>query len=99
MDTDPAWHLLAVDLQAVAPDLPDEAGGLGLSAVVLAINAEELGRVFAPVEFVAGVFAQGLRAAGGAATRCQLREATSGRPHLLGAEPAGDWCDLALEAD
>ena len=99
MADDPAWPLIATELQAAAPDLPDDVGGLGLSAVELAITAEELGRVVAPVAFVAGVFAQGLLAAGGDDTKNELLASAEGRRLLLGADPAGDWADLDLEAD
>jgi alkylation response protein AidB-like acyl-CoA dehydrogenase len=94
---DPAWLLLTTELQASAPDLPDDAGGLDLTPVELAITAEELGRVVAPTAFVAGVFAQGLLASGGAATKADLLAATAGRRLLLGADPAGDWAELHLD--
>jgi len=96
---DPAWQLITTDLQAAAPDLPEDVGGLDLSAVELAITAEELGRVLAPTAFVAGVFVHGLLAAGGPATRAELLEATTGRVAVLAADPADDWCGLVLEPD
>lgn len=96
---DPAWSILTNELQAAAPDLGEDVGGLDLTAVELAITAEELGRVVAPTAFVAGVFAQGLLAAAGAATRDDLVAAAEGRPLLLGGEPAGDWAELTLEED
>jgi len=99
MDDDPAWLLVATELQAVAPDLAEDDGGLGLSAVELAITAEELGRIVAPAAFVAGVFAQGLLVAGGDATHDALCESAAGRRLLLGADPSGDWAVLHLEAD
>jgi alkylation response protein AidB-like acyl-CoA dehydrogenase len=99
VEADPAWQLITADLQAAAPDLPEGSGGLDLSPVELAITAEELGRVVAPAAFVAGVFAQGLLAAGCASARPELRLATAGRRHVLGADPSGDWCQLTLEAD
>lgn len=52
---DPAWDVLARHLQALAPDLPTQHGGLGLSSVELAIVAEETGRVVSPAAFTASV--------------------------------------------
>jgi alkylation response protein AidB-like acyl-CoA dehydrogenase len=98
MEADPAWQLITADLQAAAPDLSEDAGGLGLSIVELAITAEELGRVVAPAEFVAGAFAQGLLAAGGDATRAELRASAHGGRFVLAADPSGGWRDLALDA-
>ncbi len=98
MDDDPAWRLITSELQASAPDLAQQAGGLDLSPVELAITAEELGRVVAPAAFVAGAFAQGLLVAAGDAAHDALRESAEGRRLLLGADPAGDWTDLQLNA-
>jgi len=99
VDDDPAWQLVASELQALAPDLPDEVGGLDLSAIELAITAEELGRVVAPAAYVAGVFAHGLLAAAGEAATDELRAASEGRRLVLGADPAGDWAELGLDTD
>lgn len=106
VEEDPAWPLLVSDLQAAAPDAPSEAGGLDLSAVELAIIAEELGRVVAPPAFTAGVgLAQGLlleamredglgRAAGKA-----LAGSAAGQRMLLGASADRPWSQLVLDGD
>ena len=102
--TDPAWSLLVSDLQAVAADVPEEVGGLGLSVVELAIIAEELGRVVAPAAFTGGVaLAQGLlvealrsQGPGGAAAKA-LAESVHGTRLLLGAAPDRSWAQLTLD--
>lgn len=99
-EPDPAWRLLVDELQASAPDVPDDAGGLGLSTVELAITAEELGRVVAPTAFVAGVaLAQSLLLAAGAPAAKLLGESLDGRALVLGADPAGSWTELEFDAD
>jgi len=82
---DPAWDVLARHLQALAPDLPAEHGGLGLSSVELAIVAEETGRVVSPAAFTASVaLAQSLLSAavrsgsGEPAARAALERAALG---------------------
>lgn len=102
--TDPAWSLLVNDLQAVAADVPEDAGGLGLSAVELAIIAEELGRVVAPAAFTGGVaLAQGLliealrlQGPGGSAAKA-LADSVAGRRLMLGAAPDCPRTQLTLD--
>jgi alkylation response protein AidB-like acyl-CoA dehydrogenase len=101
---DPAWSLLVTDLEAVASDVPEEIGGLGLSVVELAIIAEEVGRVVAPTAFTAGVgLAQGLlieavRVDGpdGDAAKA-LADSVAGTRLLLGATPDRPWSQLTLD--
>lgn len=104
MTEDPAWQLLVSDLQAAASDVPEEAGGLGLSTVELAIIAEELGRVVAPPAFTGGVgLAQGLlieaaRVEGpGGNTTTLLAGLPQGTRLLLGATPDRPWDQLLLD--
>jgi alkylation response protein AidB-like acyl-CoA dehydrogenase len=90
---DPAWRLLARDLQALAPDVPEELGGLGLTPVELTIVAEEAGRVVAPAAFTASVgIAQsillaavraGAARADGAAVRTALAQAAGGTRYAV----------------
>lgn len=102
---DPAWNLL-VSLQAVAPDVPEHLGGLGLSAVELVLIAEELGRVVAPAAFTGGVgFAQGLLIEAVGATSSDsdlarvLADAAGGARLVLGATPAGRWDQLVVDEE
>jgi len=96
---DGSWRLINEQLQAGAPDVPEHAGGLGLSAVELAIAAEESGRVVAPVALVAGMgITHSLLLAAGEPAAGLLEEAVSGRQLVLGADPAGAWIELHLEA-
>jgi alkylation response protein AidB-like acyl-CoA dehydrogenase len=103
---DPAWSLLVTDLQAVAPDVPSDVGGLGLSVVELAIIAEELGRVVAPAAFTGGVgLAQGLLVEavrldgpGGKAAKA-LADSVGGTRLVLGAAPDRAWSQLTLDED
>ncbi len=104
--TDLAWSLLVNDLQAVGADVPEDAGGLGLSAVELAIIAEELGRVVAPAAFTGGVaFAQGLliealRSQGpGGEAATALANSVGGTRLMLGAAPDRPWSQLTLGED
>lgn len=101
---DPAWSLLVTELQAVASDVPEEVGGLGLSVVELAIIAEELGRVVAPPAFTGGVgLAQGLlieaaRLDGPGGTGAKaLADSVGGTRLLLGATPDHPWSQLTLD--
>jgi alkylation response protein AidB-like acyl-CoA dehydrogenase len=93
---DPAWDVLARQLQALAPDLPAEYGGLGLSSVELAIVAEESGRIVSPAAFTASVaLSQSLLAAvarsgaGEPAARAAVKRAALGIRYAVTAELLG----------
>jgi alkylation response protein AidB-like acyl-CoA dehydrogenase len=101
---DPAWDVLARHLQALAPDLPAEHGGLGLSSVELAIVAEETGRVVSPAAFTASVaLAQSLLSAavrsgsGEPAVRAALERAALGIRYAVTSDLLALICGRAPE--
>jgi alkylation response protein AidB-like acyl-CoA dehydrogenase len=92
-----------IELDWPALTIPEEAGGLGLGYVELAVVAEELGRVIAPGPLLATTaqFAPAVRETGTPEQRSRfLGAVASGRitGALAVAEAAGDWSPGALVA-
>lgn len=104
---DPKLWEAMVEQGWLGVDLPEDRGGLGLSAVEVAVLADEVGRHAAPAPFVPGVLALGALARAGQSERVERilgdgavgTVAWSRDPGAVRAAPSGDGWVLTGRPD